>query len=457
MKKKISSKDYSSFRDPSGFVFYDGGKVFRKINKCYFDNYDLLMNSGLYGKLVDEGLLISHTLVSRNEDEILLEVDKVPFISYPYEWSFSMYQEAALVTLKINVIALEYNMILKDASAYNIQFINGRAVLIDTLSFIKYEENSPWGAYGQFCRHFIAPLLLMSQVNMELNSLMIKYIDGIPLQVAEDILKKRGGFFAKQHIIWQNKAIKKHNVDGKESKKVNVVVSKKSLENIHIMMDNQIRNIKVKHFNTEWEEYYSNTNYSDEAFLDKKKIILNFLEDVEIDSEDLAVDIGANDGEFSRVISDKFKEVISLDIDYNSVNSNYLKAFDNKENILPLMFDFTNPSPAIGFSLKERKSFNDRCDVRLVMALALLHHMAISNNVPFIKIAEWFASLSEYLIIEYVPKEDSKVKILLNTRNDIFDSYDIDSFEESFKEFYDIKKKVKVKSSERTMYLMVRK
>ena len=177
--EKVRNKDYSSFRDPSGYIYYEGDKVYRKINKCYIDTYDFFMSSGLYDKLVEEELIIKHKEIERTDDSVVLEVEKVPFISYPYEWCYSEYKDAALLTLKINLIALEYGMILKDASVYNIQFINGRAVFIDTLSFDKYEEGMPWGAYGQFTRHFIAPLAMMNFVDLRMNTLMRDYIDGI--------------------------------------------------------------------------------------------------------------------------------------------------------------------------------------------------------------------------------------------------------------------------------------
>ena len=299
--EKVRNKDYSSFRDPSGYIYYEGDKVYRKINKCYIDIYDFFMSSGLYDKLVEEELIIKHKEIERTDDSVVLEVEKVPFISYPYEWCYSEYKDAALLTLKINLIALEYGMILKDASVYNVQFINGRAVFIDTLSFDKYEEGMPWGAYGQFTRHFIAPLAMMNFVDLRMNTLMRDYIDGIPLDLADSILKKRGGLFVKQHITWQNKSIMKHNNSGKLDKKVIVNLPKKSLINIMIMIESQINNLKRKHVDTEWDLYYENTNYSKLAENNKKEIILEYIN--KIKTRNIALDMGANDGKYSRIIN----------------------------------------------------------------------------------------------------------------------------------------------------------
>lgn len=449
----MNNKNYASFRDPSGYVYYEDGKVFRKINECYISTYDYLMSSGLYDRLLEEELIIKHKEVKRTDNFVILEVEKVPFISYSYEWCFSQYKDAALLTLKINKIALEYGMILKDASVYNVQFINSKPVFIDTLSFDMYEEGMPWGAYGQFTRHFIAPLLLMNFVDDRMNCLLKNYIDGVPLDLTEAILKKRGGFFAKQHIIWQNKAIKKHNVDGRKSS-IKVNVSKKSLLNINVMIQNQIEALRGKNVSTEWDEYYSNTNYSSIADDEKKSIVLDYVKKLKIMNSDFAIDMGANDGKYSRLIREYFNTVISMDIDNNAVSRNYEVANQNNENILPLVFDFNNPSPSIGFACKERESLSERGSAKLVMALALIHHIAISNNVPLDKIAEWFSKIGEYLIIEFVPKNDSQVKLLLKTRRDIFDMYTKETFEKNFSNYFDILEINKVLDSERIIYLM---
>lgn len=454
---KKNNKNYASFRDPSGYIYEENGKIYRMINKCYMDNFDYFIESGLYDELLKENLIVKHQEIKRTEDNIILEVEKVPFITYPYEWSFDELKDAALLTLRINLIALKYDMILKDASAYNVQFINSRAVFIDTLSFDKYVDGMPWGAYGQFTRHFIAPLLLMNNVDERMNLLLKNYIDGIPLDMVESILKKRGGFFAKQHIIWQNKAIKKHNVYSENKNKVKLNISEQSLININIMMQNQITNLKRKKSDTEWDNYYDNTNYSESADKLKQKLILEFIDSIKINDTDIAIDMGANDGKYSRLIMDKFNTIISMDIDYNAVNRNYNVAKENGENITPLVFDFNNPSSDVGFACRERDNFSKRSNAKLVMSLALIHHIAISNNVPFNKIAEWLCELGEYLIIEFVPKSDSQVELLLKTRNDIFDSYDEDNFMKEFENYYKIIDSKKIEDSERTLYLMVRK
>ncbi len=448
------NKEYSSFRDPAGYIFYQDDKIYRKINKCYFKEYDHFIKSGLYEELKNSNLIVKHQEIKKTKDYILLEVEKIPFISYPYEWCFEAYKQAALLTLKINKIALKYGMILKDATAYNIQFINTNPILIDTLSFKFYKEE-PWLAYGQFTRHFIAPLALMYYVDYHLNVLLKNYIDGIPLDVAANILGKRGGFFSKQHIKWQNKMILKHNEDGKTNLK-QINITKKTILNILTMLEVNINKLKYKYSNSEWLDYYHNTNYDNTSSISKKSIINSYLENINFKREDFCYDLGANDGKYSRLLKLKCQNIIALDIDINVTNKNYEEAILNNEPILPLVFDLNNPSPAIGFANNERLSLEKRGKSQLMLALALIHHLAISNNLSFDMIAKYFANLTKYLIIEFIPKDDSQVQILLKTREDIFKDYNEKNFINIFSKYFKIIKKDKIKNSKRILYLMVK-
>ena len=451
MKKKIS-REISSFRDPAGYIYYSDNKVYRKINKCYFKQYNHLMHSGLYDKLIAKNLLISHKEIEKTEDNIIIEVKKIPFISYPYEWCFEQIKDASLLTLEINKIALEYGMILKDASGFNVQFLNGRTIFIDTLSFDFYEEGTPWGAYGQFIRHFMGPILLMRHVDERLNCLLKNYIDGIPVDLTNNLLKARGGFTTKQHITWHSKAIATHNNYSKEIKTFKI--PKIKLIQMLDMMIRQINKLNRIECMSEWGNYYQHTNYDEIADSTKIKLVKKYLNNIKFDIDDIIFDLGANDGKYSRIAA-TYSQVVSFDIDNNCVNHNYYTVKKkNEKNILPLFLDVTNPTPDIGFGLVERAGINKRGSIKCVMALALIHHIAISNNVNFDDIARWFTKLGNYLIIEFAPKKDSQVTKLLKKRQDIYDWYTIDNFEKKFNKYFDIIKKDKIKNSERVIYLM---
>jgi len=455
MIKKVekSKREISSFRDPAGYIYYEDNKVIRRVNKEYFKQYEHLMTSGLYDELVEKGYLIKHREIDGNKEYKLLEVEKVPFISYPYEWCYDEVKDAAILTLNIQEIALKYNMILKDASSYNVQFIGGKAIFIDTLSFDFYEEGMPWGAYGQFVRHFMAPLLLNTYVDERCSSLLRNYIDGFPLDLVNNLLKNRGGFTARMHIKWHNKSIDKNNDVSDGVKKVNI--SKISIINMNQMMLRQISKLRRKVTDTEWDNYYNVTNYDEVSDKCKIKLVKEYLEEIDFNNESLVYDLGANDGKYSRIANERCQNVVSFDIDTNCVNRNYLIERDKERSgILPLLLDINNPSGGIGFGCTERKSINDRGRVDCLMALALIHHIVISNNVPFESVARWFIKLSKYLIIEFVPKEDKQVLKLLKTRRDIFSEYDQESFERIFSKYYKIVKKDNIKNSKRVLYLM---
>ncbi|MBR1604563.1 MAG: class I SAM-dependent methyltransferase [Alphaproteobacteria bacterium] len=441
----------ASFRDPSGFIFKKDGLIYRQINECYKDNWQKFIDSGLYDKLVSENMLIRHDDVSKDFDAYkVIRPEMVDFISYPYEWSFSQYKDAALLTLNIQKTALEYGMSLKDASAYNVQFHKGKPVFIDTLSFEILNEKKPWVAYGQFCRHFLAPIALMAKQDIRLSSLMKNYIDGIPLDLADKLLPCFSGFGLYMNIHLHAKSQKKYESvhDGKVKE---LKFSKSYHKAIVNGLISLIESLKFATKDTEWGDYYTFTNYDDKAQNSKENLVKDFIKR----TKSLTLwDIGANNGYYSRMASDTGIKTVAFDIDPIAVEKNYRQVKKNKEeNILPLIMDLTNPSPAIGWNLEERSSVVQRGKADTVMALALIHHLAISNNLPFKMIAKFLAAICKNLIIEFVPKNDSQVQKLLSTREDIFPGYDIEHFEADFGKYFKIIHKETVSNSVRTLYL----
>jgi hypothetical protein len=450
----------ASFRDPSGFLFRHEGKLYRQINQVYADDYRLLNESGLYDRLVDKGLLIPHAkapveLAQTNQAYCVIEPELVPFISYPYEWSFSQLKDAALTTLRIQKIALKKGMTLKDASAYNIQFHKGKPVLIDTLSFTALEEGRPWVAYRQFCQHFLAPLALMAMKDIRLGSLLRTGIDGVPLDLAACLLPMRTklnpGLL--MHLHAHAASQKKHEDERKSAK--GTKVSKQSLLGIIDSLRGSVRKLEWKPEGTEWGAYYSDTNYSDESLAFKRDLVKKLLSETDARS---AWDLGANNGFFSRVASEQGIPTLAFDIDPTAVEMNWREVKEKSEqDILPLLMDLTNPSPDLGWDHAERTSFLGRGPADVVFALALIHHLAISNNVPLPLLARFFAKAGRWLIIEFVPKSDSQVKRLLATREDVFPDYTKQGFEAAFGEVFEIAAAEAIEGSERTLYLLKQK
>lgn len=447
----------ASFRDPSGFIFIEDSVVFRQINQCYRKNYDYLMSSGLYETLAGQNLIIPHIeapymKVESPEAYKVIKPEPLSFISYPYEWCFGQLKDAALLTLRIQRKALEFEMALKDASAYNIQFWNGKPVLIDTLSFDRYTAGSPWIAYRQFCQHFLAPLSLMKYRDIRFGQLLRVYLDGIPLDFASSQLPLRSRFSLSLYSHIHLHAKYQQSFADKTSDSETKKISRLGILGIIDSLESGIKRLEWQTPDTEWGDYYDDTNYSEAAFDHKKRLIDEYLE---MAHPGIVFDMGANTGEFSRLASERGIQTISFDIDPVAVEKNYQNSIRNKDTcILPLLLDLTNPSPGLGWAHEERSSLMERGPADMLLALALIHHLAISNNLPFIHIAKYFATLGDNIIIEFVPKEDSQVQRLFTTRKDIFSTYHQDSFEKAFKTYFDIKEMAKIEGSHRVLYLM---
>ncbi|MDR0525655.1 MAG: hypothetical protein LBG90_07280 [Spirochaetaceae bacterium] len=454
------TREYSSFRDPSGSVFVKNGAVYRRVNLGYRPHYNALMDSGLYQKLVEDHLLVPHKLAEEPgpDGSIVIQPEQIPFISYPYEWCFEQYQDAALAMLHIEAQALEFGMTLKDASGYNIQFLNGKPLLIDTLSFETY-LGGPWAGYGQFCRHFLGPLFLAAYLDSRLTKMMQNYIDGIPLDLGSLLLRGKGGFGVLQHIHWHAKFQAKYASAGGSGHLPRLKpLTKQTLSALIESLIRIVQGLSPKKTVTEWGAYYQGTNYS-EAGADEKARIVKAFASLALKGEvsPLVWDLGANDGRYSRIAAEQGGYVVAFDIDMTAVGHCYRNLKQHPGGMLPLLLDLTAPSPGIGFANRERKTISDRGKPRLTLALALIHHLVIAHNIPFGLIAEWFASFTKDLIIEFVPKGDSQTERLLRTRPDIFTDYTEPEFERAFCGPFGLLEKGPIPESQRTMYLFRRR
>ena len=453
-----NNRHSSSFRDPSGYIFQEQGTIKRAILPLYFKQYEALTTTGLFQKLQSAGLLISHQELSNTDTEIIIQPEQLSFMTYPYEWSFMQYKEAALLTLKIQKFAIEHGFSLKDASAFNVTFHKGRMLFIDTLSFDFYEEGKPWRAYKQFIMHFFGPLLLAKYTGANALKLMSTYLDGIPVDMLASMLpfKTKLNPFLYTNIHLLAKFENKYSEDYENKSKVRNL-SKRAMLNMIEGLYDFIKKMKLDD-SSEWGNYYDKTNYEDQAFIKKSEIINSWVKNLNTKT---VIDVGGNDGTFVRKIDAELEEALVCDIDYNAVDTNYLQLRRAKEtHMLPFMLDVLNPSAAIGFNNKERDSFLKRIkqyQPDITMALAVIHHMSLSGNIPFEMSAQFFASFSRHLIIEFPKRNDSWVQRLLNTKGefkDHFDFYNITDFEKAYSQFFNITEKLNIEGSERVMYLL---
>ncbi|MBO9203962.1 MULTISPECIES: class I SAM-dependent methyltransferase [Niastella] len=448
----------SSFKDPSGFVFESEGMLYRQVNQYYAAQYRQLLDSGLYKQLVDRHQLIAHEEIAENKTGLAewyttLLPQPISPISYAYEWCFEQLQDAALLTLSVLKTALHHGMILKDGTPYNIQFHKGKPIFIDTLSFDTYDPKQPWIAYRQFCQCFLFPLYLEHYLKTDIQKILSTYIDGIPVDFVAKLLplKSRLSLGVWLHVYLQHTA-----TTSSRANKQTAAFSKKKLLDVISHLVNIITDFPAnKSYKTTWSNYYEDTILSKEYLQEKEKIIQQFCQSNNARS---VLDLGANDGYFSRLFASHGMQVIATDSDSRCISRLYQEIKNNNiGNITPLMLDIANPSPAIGFHNRERAAFHDRIKTDLVAALALVHHLVIGKNISLPVLADYFNDIAPQLIIEFVPKEDEKVQQMLKTRPDTFIDYDVHHFEQYFTRYFSIIEKVPVPGTHRILYYMKRK
>lgn len=459
----------ASFRDPNGYVYEEDGVLYRRVAPGYDGAYRRLMESGLYGTLADAGRLVRHDDLGADARGVrTLRPERLPFVSHPYEWCFGQLRDAALATLALQRTALDYGMTLKDASAFNIAFHRGRAILLDTLSFDLYQEGQPWVAYRQFCEHFLAPLALVARADIRLSHLMRAYLDGIPLDLTARLLplssRLNPGLLLHIHAhakaqYRQSGAVKRGSVAS--------LFPRAALLGLLNSLEGAVRTLTWEPTGTVWADYYEATNYSEKAADAKRDLVRGFIARLVAAREQetaapavppMAWDFGANDGRYSRLAADAGFFTVAWDIDPASVERAWRATRREPEggdwlSVLPLLQDISNPSPDCGWEGQERSGLFDRGPAHLVLALALVHHLALGKNVPLPRIARLFARAGRWLVVEFVPKHDSQAQRLLATKGDLFPDYDEAHFEAALDPYFEIVTTEPIPATTRRLYL----
>ncbi len=454
----MDSKQHpASYRDPAGFIFLHNGLFHRQVNKSFAEDYSHFISSGLYVSLAKEKKILSHTeidenLTADNRWYKTLLPEQLGFISYPYEWCFSQWKDAALLTLQLLEKAIPHKMILKDATPFNIQFNGCLPVFIDTLSFEQYDETQPWIAYRQFVECFAAPLLLAAYNGAALLKTFQSFPDGIPLKTLVKLLPFRSRLSVNVllHIYFPSTV-----GNGKRNKAGNLKpppFNKQKLLHIISSLKSLIQCLKAPKETAVWDNYYDETVLSNAYVKEKKQVVGEWMKELPVDT---VVDMGCNTGVFAKLASEQGKFVISTDADIACIEKLYLTCKQNKTpGLLPLYLDITNPTPALGWHNEERNAFLSRVNAGLCLALALVHHLAIAKNISFSQLAKTFSQLGPWLIIEFVPKTDEKVMVLLQHRKDIFDDYNEPSFIAAFEKRFTVIKRKVLSNTGRVLFLM---
>lgn len=423
-------------------------------------DFDFVRNSGLIDTLVDANKLVAESSVDASilgkhgaQADRVIEHPRLPFISYPYEWSFSALKAAALLHLDIQQAALQKDVTMTDATAFNVQFIGHKPIFIDSLSFRRYQDGEFWAGHRQFCEQFINPLLLQSIAGISHNAWYRGELEGISAENLCKVLPWRSrlswniltNVFLQARL--QNTGDPTEAVAKAKSKKLPRIGYEQILHSLRKWISGM--EVKVDSKST-WQNYAVDNSYADEEAAKKRKFIAEFTTEV---SPGLILDIGCNTGDYSAVALENGAGLaIGFDFDPGALDFGFRRAQEESLNFLPLHLDAANPSPSQGWLQAERQGFRERAKGDAVMGLALIHHLAIAKNLPLPEVIQFLVDMAPQGVIEFVPKSDPMVQRLLQMREDIFDDYDQATFEEILSRHARTMKSESVSTSGRTLY-----
>ena len=446
--------DPGSFRDPTSRVFYANGQVYRALSRAGLDDFEALARSGL---LEDPRIVRTARVdepppdVLPHEAVALLTHASIPVVSYPYEWTFSMLRDAALLQLDLLLAALERDLILKDASPYNVQFRGARPVFIDVGAFERLRPGELWVGYRQFCMLYLYPLLLLALKGVDFRPWLRGSIDGITPDALRRLMSFRDRFRRGLTTNVFLHARLERNMRPRAVRKAPGAVGS------HVIRAN-VRKMRKLVGSLDWQPpegiwtRYGERNAYTEADARRKE---DFVREVAaLCPRRLAWDLGANDGRYSRVLAEHARHVVALDADPGPVELLYrdLRATGD-ERILPLAASVTDPSPGLGWRGRERRPLLERGPPDLVLALALVHHVSIAANVPLSEFVDWLAELGSPLVVEFPTRDDPMVQTLLAPKGEgLHPDYELDVFERRLGAAFDVRRRERLASGTRVLF-----
>lgn len=456
-----------SFRDRDSRVVLSGETVLRAISPEGAADWELLSDSGFLTELVERGDLVGTREVDTGRlnggTELLptgvakvLEHDRIPFVSYPYEWTFSMLKDAALLQLDIAAEAIDRGLMLKDATPYNVQFEGAKPVFIDIGSFEKLPEGQPWVGYRQFCMLCLYPLMFQAHKDIPFQPWLRGSIDGIqPIDAIKvfslrDRLRPGVFLHTSLHARLDRRANRSGPGSAEENSKKREV--KPQAVKAHIQsMRKLVEKLRWKAGETAWSGYRQDNTYSDDDDRAKQAFVADV---VQAKRPKLTWDMGCNDGAYSRIADQGSDRVVAFDFDHATVEALYrsLKEEGNR-TILPLVGNLADPSPALGWRGLERRTLDDRGAPDLMLALALIHHVSISANIPIADFLDWTAGLGSALVIEFPKRTDPMVEALLaNKQEGANPDYDLEYFERELGKRYRVERREELPSGHRVLF-----
>jgi ribosomal protein L11 methylase PrmA len=457
-----------SYRDAAGNVYEVNGKIYRTINPCAEKSYEAVRDFGVIEDAISMGFLVASWEVEPNnrlpdipDSKYLIEHERIPFVSYPYEWSFSQLKAAALHHLNFQIFLLNRNVTLSDSSAYNIQFIDHRPIFIDLLSLKPYETGEYWIGHRQFCEQFLNPLLLSSTIGVTHNAWYRGSLEGISsIDLARCIPFHKKLTWGMWSQVTLQASLNKSALEN-PNRALRAVKSQKSLKKTaYLGLLMQLRNWISKcqpsdRLNSVWHKYSENNTYLENEYNNKKDYIVKFIKDI---NPKLLFDIGCNTGNYSSIALEAGADrVIGFDYDQRSIEVAYSRAVADDLAFLPLLMNASDPSPSQGWRQLERQGFKFRASADAIIALAFEHHLSIAKNIPLKQVLDWIIDIAPHGAIEFVPKSDPTIQTMLALRKDKFEEYTEDNFRNYIKTRAEISDINLISQTGRKLYIYKRK
>jgi SAM-dependent methyltransferase len=458
----MATYEAGSFRDPDSAVFTADGMVLRGLSGRAAAHYDRLRGTAFFPRLMESGQIVATTEYGGEAPPSprgdrwarVVQHERVPVVSYPYEWSFAMLRDAAALQLDVLRAALEEGMSLKDGTAYNVQFVASRPTFIDIGSF--EPPSGPWPGYRQFCQTMLFPLMVQAYLGVPFQPLLRGAIDGLtPSNVAgmfSGLRRFRRGVL--RNVTLHSVLERRVHASSEQVKRdlktsgFSADVTKATVKNLAKL----IGTLEVERRGSTWSDYRQTCSYSDAGAAAKRDFVRSSLAAGE---SRIVLDLGANDGAYSRVAAERATYVVAVDGDELVIDRLYRQLrSEGNENILPLVMNLVDPSGGLGWRNRERAAFVERIRPDVVLALALVHHLAIGANVPLPEVVSWLGTFGGRLVVEFVHPDDVQVKRLLaNKPPGLFDDYRREAFEELLTEQFLVHEQQRLPGGSRTLYL----
>jgi hypothetical protein len=434
--------------------------VFRVLSATGLEDWQALTQSPLWDELQREGRVVATEPAELDGLPDLLagkaagalRHERVPFVSYPYEWPFSMLKDAALLQLELNQRALRAKLALKDATPYNVQWRGTRPVFIDVGSFERLRPGEPWVGYRQFCMQFLYPLMLQAYKDLPYHAALRGSLDGIAPHDARALLA--GERFRKgvmSNVLLHARLEERHADEGGRDVKQEMKragFNEELLAANFAKLEKLVRRLEWKAGETAWTGYGEHNTYDDASAAAKADFVRAA---AGRRRSHLTWDVGCNDGTYSRIAAESADLVVAFDADHATVDALY-RALGDREDILPLVMSVTDPSPDLGWRGRERASLERRGSPDLTLCLAVVHHVCITGNVPVREFLDWLRALDTALVIEFPDRADPMVERLLSGKREGSNpDYESAVFERALEERFTVERKAAI-SATRTLF-----